>query len=170
MRKCIACLLCLFFVVPVFSQTASTISEILEKDAASYLDFSYLIVAEAGMDSTPFEAYTWCERFGTFPLSDTPDSPITAKTVSHFLMKNYELGGGLMWSATQSPRYAWKEMKANGFWRKSFDPDRQLSGRETVQAVSKFFDENPDVVLREPPAAAASHDNRALLLQDKEEE
>ena len=45
-------MLCLFFVVPVFSQTASTISEILEKDAASYLDFSYLIVAEAGMDST----------------------------------------------------------------------------------------------------------------------
>ena len=170
MRKCIAFLLCIVFVIPVFGQSASTITEILEKETASYLDFSYLIVAEAGMDSTPFEAFTWCERFGTFPLGDMPDSPITAKTVSYFLMKNYELGGGLMWSATQSPRYAWKELKAAGFWRKSFDPDRRLSGREAVQAVSKFFEENPGVVLREPPAAAASHDNRALLLQDKEEE
>lgn len=154
-KKFIVCFLCIAFIMPAFTQSAATVTEILDKPTANYRDFSYLIVAEAGMESSPDEAYSRCEQFDTFPSSDTPDSPITAKTVSYFLMKNYKVPGGLMWTAVQSPRYAWKEMKASGFWLRGFDPDRELSGREVVQAVSKFFEENPKAVLRKMPAAPA---------------
>lgn len=169
MKKFLSVLICILLVVPVFSQSATAISEILLKERASYMDMSYLVTAELGMNSTPFEAYTWCERFGSFPVNVTPDSPITVKMLSFFLMENYEINGGLMWSITHSPRYAWKELKSTGFWRIGFDPDRELSGRELVNAVSRFFESNPDAKLREPPAAEASHNFRELLLKDKED-
>ena len=151
------------------AQTAESISEILAKESATYLDFSYLIASELGMEATPFEAYTWCERFGTYPAAHRPNTPIPVKSVSHFFMANYGLKGGLMWSATNSPRYAWKELKSEGFWPQGTDPDQEMSGKELLRAVSSFFNTWPDAKLREPDTAAADQENRKKLLSTMEE-
>jgi hypothetical protein len=74
-----------------------------------------------------------------------------------------------MWSASHSPRYAWKDLKANGFWKKNLDPDTVLSGRDLVVAVSKFFTQYPDAKLRNPPSIEASDELRAALLGTREE-
>lgn len=154
---------------PVFSQSAAFIGEIIAKENATYMDFSYLIASELGMECTPFEAYTWCETFGSFPLSDRAHTPITVKNISYFLMLNYGLEGGLLWSATQSPRYAWRELKAQKFWPAATDPGNTLSGRDMVRAVSNFFNTYPNAKLRDPSAKEADHRYRALLLSEKGE-
>ncbi len=167
-KLCIATLF-LIFLVPAFSQSAAAISDILGKETASYMDFSYMIASQLGLECTPFEAYAWCERFGTFPLEDKANSPITVKNASHFFMVNYGLSGGLMWSATHSPRYAWKELKYRKFWPSGTDPDNELSGAEMIQAVSRFFENYPNAALSVPPAVEADHAYRELLLSGKEE-
>ena len=169
MKKVCITLLFLTFLVPAFSQSAEAVSGILSKETASYMDFSYMIASQLGLECTPFEAYAWCERFGTFPLEDRANSPITVKNASHFLMVNYGLTGGIMWSATHSPRYAWKELKYRRFWPAGTDPDNELSGMEMVQAVSRFFETYPEASLSVPPAVEAEHRYRELLLSDKGE-
>ncbi len=149
MKKIAACFACMLFLFPVFSQSAAVMSDILEKEQASYGDFSYLVAAEAGREATLPEAFDWCTQFESFPGSSTLDSAITAKTVSFFLMSNYDLPGGLMWSAMRNARYAWKELKANGFWKQGMDPDHILSGRELIQALNRFADMFPEARLRD---------------------
>jgi hypothetical protein len=154
--------------VPVFAQDAGTLTDILGKKTATLMDFSYLVVSELGMSCSPFEAYTYCDRFGTFPITALAKEPVTMKDISFFLMSNYDQKGGVMWKAARSPRYAWKEMKASGFWKKGSDPDSTLSGRDLVRYVSKFFSTRPDAKLANPPTGEASEKYRDALLANKE--
>lgn len=150
MKRYALIILCMLFLFPVFSQSAEVVSDILNKEQASYGDFSYLVAAEAGMEKDSSEAFVWCRQFESFSESTLQEDPVTIKTVSFFLMNNYELPGGLMWSATRSPRYAWKELKANGFWKPGTDPDHILNGRELVEALNRFSEMFPEARIRDP--------------------
>lgn len=156
---CVAALLAF----PAFAQEARYVTEIIARDQATHMDFSYLVASELGMDSSPFEAYAWCDRYGSYSMETTPDAPITVRTVSHFLMRNYGVKGGLIWSAFKTPRYAWKELKANGFWKSGSDPDTVLSGRDLIKAMNKFFDMYPDAKLRNPPSEEAPEQYKKAL-------
>ena len=167
MKKLALTALMAFLLGSAFCQEARVITDILSRERATNTDFSYLIASQTGMECTPFEAWAWCDRFGSFPLDSNASTPITVKTVSHFLMNNYGIKGGLLWSAFHSPRYAWKELKASGFWKSGTDPDTVLSGRDLVRCVSKFFQEHPDALPRNPPTQEASeHYMKALLSQE----
>jgi hypothetical protein len=120
------------------------------------------------MECSPFEAYSYCDRFGNFKFEKSPNTPVTVKDISFFLMSNFGIKGGMMWSAFHSPRYAWKELRANGFWKTGTDPDSTLSGRDLVKAISKFVQVYPDAMLKNPPAKEASDKYLKALLADEE--
>ena len=133
------------------------------------MDFSYLIASELGMEVTPFEAWVYCDRFEAFPFTAKPNDPIPVKTISYFLMKNYSLSGGIMWSLTKSPRYAWKELRKNSFWNANIDQSTILSGRNMIQAVSKFFNLWPTVNLRDPPNRQLNPEYLNAFISEKED-
>lgn len=170
MKKAILSAILALALFPAFSQDADAITEILAKKDATLIDLSYLIASELGMEVTPFEAYTYCDRFGSFGFKEPAGTPLTAKAVSQFFMMNYGLSGGIMWSTFKSPRYAWKELKNAGFWRKGMDPGTVLSGRDIVVAMSKFLSMYPTARLRNPPSSEASDRYRDALLSAKENE
>lgn len=169
-KLALLCLALLTAAIPLAAQDAALLSGILEKDSATVTDFSYLIASQLGMECTPFEAYVYCDRFGTFPFAKDAEQPVTVRLVSHFLMKNYGIKGGILWSATGNARYAWKELKAQGFWKAGTDPDRVLSGRDLVRAISKFVAKWPDAVLRDPPVDEANREYREAILSAREDQ
>ncbi len=150
--------------VPVFSQDVGVLSDILKKTTVSFIDFSWLVASQTGMECTPFEAWTRCDRFGTFPFKSPAGQPITVKDVSHFFMLNYGLKGGILWTNFRNGRYAWKELESTGFWDPKTDPDDTLSGRDLVRAVSRFFTLHPDAQLGNPPATEAALGRKNALL------
>lgn len=168
MKKFLLCCLTALLLAPVFCQDADLISGMLKTEKATYMDFAYLVATEIGMECTPFEAYAYCDRFGSFRFDADASTPITVETASHFLMNNYGIKGGLMWAALHSPRYAWKELKATGFWKTGIDPDSVLSGRDLIRAFSKFFLTYPDAQLRNPPDQEASNQYLKALLAEEE--
>ncbi len=168
MKKLIIFSLLSFLLLPVFSQDATVLTAILQKEKANYIDFSYMIASELGRDGTPFEAYTYCDRYGNYKFTDVADKPISVKTVSYFLMSNYNIKGGIMWSAFKNPRYAYKELKKTGFWPQGTDPDMTLSGRDLLRAISRFFAAYPNSKLNNPPTQEATAVQRKALLADKE--
>ncbi len=169
-KRTALCLALLAAILPLAAQDAALLSGILEKQSATVTDFSYLVASQLGMECTPFEAYTYCDRFGTFPFAKNAEQPVTVRMVSHFLMKNYGLKGGILWNATGSARYAWKELKAQGFWKAGTDPDHVLSGRDLVRAVSKFVAKWPEATLRDPPVPEAKAEYRDAIFSAKEEQ
>jgi hypothetical protein len=169
MKKFIIAFVCALAVLPVYAQDANRITGILAKKAATISDFSYLVASELGMEASPFEAYAYCDRFNTFRFTDTANTPVTVRMASRFFMENYGINGGLMWSISHAERYAWKELKAKGFWKKGLDPDNVLSGRDLVVSINKFFSMYPDARLRNPPSIEASDELRAALLGAREE-
>ena len=168
MKKAILTLILTAILIPAFSQDADAMTELLSKKSATLIDLSYLVASELGMEVTPFEAYTYCDRFGSFGFTEPAGTPLTAKAVSNFLMMNYGLSGGILWSTFKSPRYAWKELKNAGFWKKGMDPDTVLSGRDIVVAMSKFFSMYPKARMINPPSSEASDRYRKALLSAKE--
>jgi len=168
MKKGIILALLAFLFVPAFSQDAKVISDILARERATEMDLSYLVAAQAGMDCSPFEAWSFCDRYGSFDRAGTAATPLTVETASHFLMNNYGLKGGLMWSAFHNPRYAWKELKTSGLWKTGTDPDMTLSGRDLVRAVSRFFLMYPEAKLRVQPLIEASPQYLKALLDAEE--
>lgn len=168
MKKTLLGIALSLLLAPAFAQDAGQLTDILGRKTATLMDFSYLVVSELGMNCSPFEAYAYCDRFGSFPITALAKEPVTVKDVSFFLMSNYGQKGGIMWKATRSPRYAWKELKASGFWKTGTDPDSTLSGRDLVRCVSKFFSTWPDAKLADPQSREASEKYREALLANKE--
>lgn len=146
------------------AQSAQAVSELLSKETATFQDFAYLVASEAGAEYAPSEAFAWCGRFGSFPADTVPDTPITVRSASHFLVSNYGLSGGIMWRLTKSPRYAWRELKQAGFWAAGTDPDDNLSGEALVRAMGRFFDTWPEAKIRDPGAADARRDKSSVLV------
>ncbi len=168
MKKPILAILAAIAFLPVYGQEAAVVSDILSRPVATVMDMSYLVASASGVDCTPFEAYAFCDQFGVFPLTRRPDAPVTVRDASYFFMSAYGLKGGIMWNALKNPRYAWKELKANGFWKQGTDPGATLSGRDLVRAVGKFYETWPDAKLRVPTMIQASDQNRKALLAGEE--
>jgi len=168
MKKLLLCGLLALLIAPAFAQDAAVVTEILAKPTANCMDFSYLIASELGMEVSPFEAFSYCDRFGNFSFTEGPNAPVTVKDVSFFLMSNFGLKGGMMWSTFKNSRYAWKEFKTTGFWTSGTDPDTKLSGRDLVRAISKFVLLYPEATLKNPPAKEASDKYLKALLADEE--
>ncbi len=168
MKKVLALVLVALAVFSAGAQSAQAVSDILAKDAATYQDFSYLIASETGTDRTPADAFAWCGRFGTFPAGVSADTPITVRSVSHFFMSHYGLDGGLMWRLTKSPRYAWRELKQEGFWPAGTDPDETLSGSELVRAIGRFFETWPEAKIGEPAPSGSADGRQAAHLANPE--
>lgn len=163
-KTVLACVIALIVLAPVFSQDADQVSRILAKESATCIDFAYLAASQTGMECTPFEAWTFCDRFGTFAFDERANRPASAKGISHFLMLNYGIDGGILWSTFRNARYAWKELKATGFWEAGTDPDENLSGRELVRTMNRFFTLYPDARLRNPPTGEAEAGRKNALL------
>jgi len=157
---------CLFF--HIYAQDAEILTDILHKDAVNFMDFSYLIGSQSGMDIKPFEAWAYCDRFDTFPLQTTSNTPITVEQISFFLMTSYEIKGGLMWSLLKNERYAWKELKASGLWDYETDPQGTITGLKMIQVLTRFFNLYPDAILRSPGSEKPSAMHKNALLAGME--
>lgn len=151
MKKIIVGIVILFATTFIFSQDAAIFDTILNKNKADYMDFAYFVASEAGIEGSIFELYVWCDQFQVFPFNKSPDSLITPKQFSYFMMDLYSVNGGVMWTIFRNQRYAWKELKANNFWDKKTNPDKPMSGRELTQAISKFYARHTDITVKQSP-------------------
>lgn len=168
-KKLGICCFLLILGIGISAQDADMVGEILSQKTASVMDFSYLVASATGMDCNPFEAYTYCDRFGSFNFVKAANDPVTVQVVSHFFMNNYGLKGGFEWDLTHSRRSAWKNLKSLGFWESGIDPEGRISGRDLIMDVNRFFSWYPGIQLRKIPAKEASKGYYTLLLNKKVE-
>lgn len=136
MKKLISCfVIVLLACCAVFAQSSEQMSKILESEKASYYTASYLpalyanLISEEASESAAFEAL---QSNGYFTSEVNPDSYINLAELSYVYMKAFGMKGGLFFTLFDSPRYAFKEFKAQGILPSTSDPDMTVSGHDVI--------------------------------------
>lgn len=122
-------LLILIFSFAAFGQSAERISNIIGESELTYAEAAYL----AGVYSeTVAEDASYADAASLMGLSDKADEKITLKDFSGLCVSASGLKCGLMYRATKSARYAFKELKARRILNAAADPSMTVSGRDAL--------------------------------------
>jgi len=116
-------------VFPAFSQSAEEFDHLLTLEAVNYGQAAWLLLNAAGVQeitdpTRAFEYVTernWLSGIGR-------DDNARLDVVSLLIMKIWELKGGIMYTITESPRYAYRELVYLGIIQGRAAPNMQVSG------------------------------------------
>ncbi|MBQ0051259.1 MAG: hypothetical protein KBT11_04240 [Treponema sp.] len=120
------------------AQSAEKISSILKSQKITFGQASYLAAVGQGLvsDEDDFsKAFDALKANGEFSKKNQNDV-ISLKEYCNLCMKTAGIGGGLFYSITKSPRYAFKELQAKQILPSYADPDFTLNGYEAMAILN----------------------------------
>jgi hypothetical protein len=125
------------------AQANDTIDRLLDEKQALFGDAAAVILSAAGLvpeDATPGEAAAAVaaqKLLGTPPL---PEAPVTLGQVCLLIMRTQGISGGLFYRLFPSPRYAARELAAQGLLKGNTHPLRVISGEEVMWVLAAVLD------------------------------
>ncbi len=138
MKKSILTLAVLLFSLAAFAQSAEKISELLTSKKATFAQAAYLAAAltDDSAELTEEAAFTKMVQAGAIRADRKADDAITLKELAKLYMQATGLKGGLFYTLFGTPRYAYRELKAQGIIPEQADPSQQVTGRETIAVLN----------------------------------
>lgn len=131
----------------VFSQSNDVISEILESSEITYGQVCYLSASAQNLiddDASYEQAIQVLFDKGQIPELVYKNEPIALANLAYIYAKLWNVKGGFFFRITNgSPRYAFKQLKADELIEKHLDPTTILSGEKALSlytAGSYFYD------------------------------
>ena len=122
-----------------FSQSADIITQLLETNETTYGQAAYLAavykesVSETATEQDALQAMV---DAGYIDASKSADSVIPLKDLAKLCARVTGIRGGLFYSLTHAPRYAYRELKAKGIVPQSSDPSQKVSGRDALAVLN----------------------------------
>ena len=130
----------LFFSFSLFAQNADLVTKIIETDKVSFAQVAYFSATYLGFlpdIATEQEAVNAISLRGISSIPENPYKQITYQKFAQICMNTWIKKGGLMYSITKSPRYAFREMQSLGLIDYKKYPNQSLSGKEALNIMSK---------------------------------
>ena len=144
MKKIFACLVfSLLTSISVFSQSSAVLSEMIETEKASYAQASYLpaIYANLVSDEASLEdAFKALSDNGYFNENTNSQESLSLSQLSFIYVKVFQIKGGLFCRMFNSPRYAFKELKAQGVLPPEADPAMSVSGHDVIDIFNQCLE------------------------------
>lgn len=131
----------------VSAQSSELMSKIIKSEKATLAQISYLPALYANRiteEDSEEKAFQVMQESGLFSEEATPDTEATLADVCFVYAKSLGLKGGLFYRLFQSPRYAFKEFKAQGIIPAEADPSMQLSGTDSMDLFSTLTSEGEE--------------------------
>ena len=144
MRKFIA--LVTFFFVTAFvvtAQSSERVSEIISADYVSNAQVAYLAASYknlTGDNPANEDLYKVLNENGFSLDIEKADEKADLQSVCYVFAKATDLKGGICYSLFKSPRYALRELKANGIIPSKSDPSMKISGRQTISILKSCIE------------------------------
>nr|WP_318710718.1 hypothetical protein [uncultured Treponema sp.] len=139
MKKIIALVVASFVSFALHAQSADKISEIISAKEASYGQAAYLAGCARGtvkVDSAYEEALAVLKENGVVSSSVKASDSITMKELSWICSYGWKVEGSLMMKFFNSPRYTFRQMKADEVIGISVDPMNVPNGRELLAVIT----------------------------------
>lgn len=140
--KKLFCLISVLFVTGcLYAQSADVVTSILETEEVNYGQVCYLSAIHQNLieeDASYSDAVKALYDEGQLPELVDPYSIVYMANLSFIYMQIWpEVKGGLMYRITNgSPRYAFKQLSADGVLPPMADPKAIVSGREALNILT----------------------------------
>jgi hypothetical protein len=125
--------------IQIFAQTAAEIEALLSSEALNYEQAASFVLRAADV---PASSATYTHAAGQKWLSakTAADGNAVLNEVSLLIMGAFDIQGGIIYSLTKNPRYAYRELVHLGVIQDRADPGLPVSGELLVFMVGKVLD------------------------------
>jgi len=120
---------------------AEEIETLLASDAVTYAQASRLVLDAAGAAAftDPSEAFYFAREQNWLPRNASPHAPARLNNISLLLMQSFGLRGGILFTLTGAPRFAYREMVHMGILHGRISPVQMVSGDTLLYLVGRFL-------------------------------
>lgn len=136
MKKWIILGLLSLFTINIYAQSADVITDILESDQVTMGQICYLSAVNQGLisdEATYSAAINVLYENGQLPSKVYEASPAPLVNVAFIFAQIWDIKGGLLYRAFHgAPRYAYKQLKADGVLPDFADPGLVMTGAEAL--------------------------------------
>jgi len=138
----VLCLFCIGF--SLYAQTAQVIENILSKDELTYAEAAGFILraSEKLVTSDEEEAFWFAAKKYWLPKNVSPDDPAKIDGIAFLLLNAFDIEGGVMYSITKSPHYAFRELQYRNIIQGRADRYMKVSGAELVFITGRVLEES----------------------------
>lgn len=123
------------------AQTAQEMETIFEAETVTYAQIVRFTLDAANLHSAgnSEEAFEFAVQNNLLPKNITSDSSARLDQLSLFLMRTFNMKGGLMYSITKSPRYAYRELVYQKVIQHRASPSMNVSGQQFLFYVNRML-------------------------------
>lgn len=136
MKKLLVSLFLIIASFQLFSQSAEVITDILETEQVTFGQICYLSAVQQGFideNATYKDAIESLYQEGQIPVISYEASPVPLANIAYVFSQLWNIKGGLLYRLFNgAPRYAYKQMKADGVLPNNADPALLISGQEAL--------------------------------------
>lgn len=125
-----------------FAQSNALIDQVLEQKKVGYSYAAYLVLSGAGIiqdTSTPEQAMEALKQQDWGIKVPEEPTDISLGQYAYFIMRAFDIQGGIMYRLLPGARYAAREIAYLGFVADNPSPYRGLSGEEALQILNNVL-------------------------------
>ena len=135
---------CFLCIAPAFLAAQSTAAEIetlLASDAVTNAQASRFVLEAAGTAAfaDPMEAFHFAMERNWLPRNSSPNGHARLDGISLLLMQSFGLRGGILFSITGSPHFAYRELEHKGVIHGRASPRQRVSGDTLLYLTSRVL-------------------------------
>ena len=144
---------------------ASEMETLLSSDTITWAQAARFVLeaSDVLVTSNPEDAFWYAALRGWLPKNAEPNDTARTDGIALLLMRSFNIQGGVMYSITGSPHYAFRELVYRNIIQGRADPYRMISGEQLVFFVGRLLAERE----REDANAARFAEDR--LSREKQE-
>ena len=138
------CLLIIFPLIALasFAQTtAAEIETLLNTKAVTYAQAARFVLeaSDANITANPAEAFTFALDRNWLGKKAAADTEARLDGIALLVMQSFDMKGGILYSLTKNPRYAYRELVYQSVITGITDPAMTVSGDELLYIVNRVF-------------------------------
>lgn len=125
----------LFCVIGAAAQSADSVTNLIKTNKASWGQICYLSGTYLGLvqeDATPEQAITALTKAGIIKSAPPAETAIPLSQTASICARTWNIKGSLFYTLFKSPRYALRQLKADGIIPASADPSKTTTGHEAL--------------------------------------
>jgi len=131
-----------FSLFSLFAQsTAAEIETLLNSSAVTYAQAARFVLEAADVTALrdPGEAFRYAAERGWLPKKVSANDAARLDAVSLLLMRSFDVKGGILYSITKSPHYAYRELTYKKTIQGRSDPHMEVSGEKLLFITGRIL-------------------------------
>ena len=137
-------IICFVLSAPAFAQTAAELEVLLNTNAVSYEQAARFVLEAADVPVSAGEAFRHAAEQNWLPQDAAPGDTAVLQGVSHLIMQSFGIKGGILYSGTQSPHYAYRELVYLNVIQGRVDPRMAVSGEFLLFMIGRMLSQTED--------------------------